>query len=36
MSMDAIVSRWVIHARLLSPSMATDTLGTGSEGPAQG
>ncbi|MBW6508486.1 MAG: hypothetical protein K0A94_02975 [Desulfuromonadales bacterium] len=29
MSRDAIVSRWVIHDRLLSPSMATNTLVTG-------
>ncbi len=29
MSRDAIVSRWVIHDRLLSPSMATNTLATG-------
>ncbi|MBW6509701.1 MAG: hypothetical protein K0A94_09185 [Desulfuromonadales bacterium] len=35
MSRDAIVSRWVIHDRLLSPSMATTTLATGSKGPAR-
>ncbi|MFO7811332.1 MAG: hypothetical protein R6V21_00025 [Pelovirga sp.] len=29
MSRDAIVSRWVIPDRLLSPSMATNTLATG-------
>ncbi|MBW6508301.1 MAG: hypothetical protein K0A94_02030 [Desulfuromonadales bacterium] len=33
---DAIVSRWVIHDRLLSPSMTTNTLATGAKGPAQG
>jgi len=36
MSRDAIVSHWVIPDRLLSPSMATNTLATGSKGPAQG
>jgi len=29
MSRDAIVSRWVIHDRLVSLSMATNTLATG-------
>ncbi|MBW6510356.1 MAG: hypothetical protein K0A94_12540 [Desulfuromonadales bacterium] len=29
LSRDAIVSRWVIHDRLLSPSMATNTPATG-------
>ncbi|MBW6510241.1 MAG: hypothetical protein K0A94_11960 [Desulfuromonadales bacterium] len=36
MSRAAIVSRWVIHALLLAPSMATNTLATGSKGSAQG
>ncbi|MBW6509617.1 MAG: hypothetical protein K0A94_08765 [Desulfuromonadales bacterium] len=36
MSRDAIVSRWVIRDRLLSPSMATNTLATGSPTRCEG